>query len=362
MPTNDFLAFATGGGANVESQVNYAADPLLGTGNMAGVAVAAFNNKALRQANWVASQFAQLIANQTQTNVVDNAVSAQFLAQLDAAILPLPSIYTYLNTGSGTYNLPVVFFIASGNATAAATYTNNGNTFTVSTTISAGTQLTCTGDGAPLTSGTLTKASGTGDATITFYAYRAATKLHVRMAGDGGGGGGSGTSNGTSGGNGTGTTFGAQLSASGGTGATRGGGTAGGTATLGTVANGFTLTGGSGSGGGANSTSANTNQGGVGGTNSLGGAGQGGAFGQSGGAGVTNTGAGGGGGGESSGVTSQEAGGGGGAGGYIDAFILTPPWTHAYAVGAGGIAGVAGTSGKTGGAGASGMIFVDASF
>lgn len=63
------------------------------------------------------------------------------------------------------------FTVTSANATAGATYTNNGHTYTVTSTIVSGTTLLATGDGGvPLTSGTLTKASGTGDATITFSA------------------------------------------------------------------------------------------------------------------------------------------------------------------------------------------------
>lgn len=62
------------------------------------------------------------------------------------------------------------FTVTSANATAGATYTNNSKTFTVVTTIASGTTLVCTGTGAPSSSGTLTKASGTGDATITFSA------------------------------------------------------------------------------------------------------------------------------------------------------------------------------------------------
>lgn len=63
-----------------------------------------------------------------------------------------------------------VFTVTSANATAGATYTNNLQTFTVLSTISSGTTLVTTGTGAPLSSGTLTKASGTGDTTITFTA------------------------------------------------------------------------------------------------------------------------------------------------------------------------------------------------
>ncbi len=61
-----------------------------------------------------------------------------------------------------------LFVIASANATIGATYTNNGITFTVVATIAAGLQLKCTGAGAPTSVGTLTKTSGTGDATISF--------------------------------------------------------------------------------------------------------------------------------------------------------------------------------------------------
>jgi len=62
------------------------------------------------------------------------------------------------------------FVVTSANATVGATYTNNGKTFTVVSTIAAGTTLICTGTGDPASSGTLTKASGTGDSTITFSA------------------------------------------------------------------------------------------------------------------------------------------------------------------------------------------------
>jgi hypothetical protein len=62
------------------------------------------------------------------------------------------------------------FTVTSASATVGATYTNNGYTFTVLATISGGTTLLCSGTGNPLASGTLTKAIGTGDATITFSA------------------------------------------------------------------------------------------------------------------------------------------------------------------------------------------------
>lgn len=60
------------------------------------------------------------------------------------------------------------FTVTSANATAGDVYTNNGNLFTVETTIAGGTLLTCSSSGAPTSTGTLTKSSGSGDATITF--------------------------------------------------------------------------------------------------------------------------------------------------------------------------------------------------
>jgi hypothetical protein len=62
------------------------------------------------------------------------------------------------------------FTVTSANATAAAVYSDaNGNLWTVVATISGGTTLVLTSaSGTPPASGTLTKVSGTGDATITY--------------------------------------------------------------------------------------------------------------------------------------------------------------------------------------------------
>lgn len=62
------------------------------------------------------------------------------------------------------------FTISSGNATLGATYTNNGNTYTVAKTVAAGLSVIMAGPAAPTASGTLTKSAGTGDASLTFSA------------------------------------------------------------------------------------------------------------------------------------------------------------------------------------------------
>lgn len=77
---------------------------------------------------------------------------------------------TYYRAGQQAVLQTYTFTVTSANATVGATYTNNTQTFTVIGTIAAGTTLVCNGTGAPTASGTLTKASGTGDATITFSA------------------------------------------------------------------------------------------------------------------------------------------------------------------------------------------------
>jgi hypothetical protein len=78
---------------------------------------------------------------------------------------------------------PVTFTVSSANATAGAVYTNNGQSFTVQSTIAGGTTLVTNGSGLPLLSGTLTKTSGTGDATITFSAYSALSLLDDALSG-----------------------------------------------------------------------------------------------------------------------------------------------------------------------------------
>lgn len=205
--------------------------------------------------------------------------------------------------------------------------------------------------------------SGSGNYTTGLLGC-APSYIRVRMCGGGGGGGGAGTNDGGTGGTGGTTTFGTSLltcvGGTGGSGASTAGGQpaggAGGTATVASPAIGLALTGGGGMFGVNNNGTAEVSWGGMGGQNPFGGAGAG-AFATTGVAGTANTGAGGQGGGTATG--NIEGGGGGGAGGWIDAIILNPYSTYAYAVGAGGNVGAAGTGGNAGGAGGSGRITVE---
>lgn len=208
-----------------------------------------------------------------------------------------------------------------------------------------------------LTAPTVQKfASGSG----TYTTPTSPSPLYIKVTVVGGGAGGTGS--GTSAGNGAGgttSTFGSSLlTANGGNAATyQGTGGTGGSATITTSSTVLQIiadTGGSGQGGGQ-STQFQT--GGMGGSNARGGAGAGGAPTQVGMPAIVNTGGGGGGAGTNG---AYQSGYGSGAGGYLQAYIISPSSTYSYAVGGGGSGGAAGGSnGAAGGAGGSGIIIVE---
>jgi hypothetical protein len=269
-----------------------------------------------------------------------------------------PTVQTF-TSGTGTYNKDYTFVCSSCSATVGATYTNNSVTFTVYATVASANLVVMSGNGAPLTSGTLTKASGTGDSTIAFSGALSPLYLHIKMMGGGGGGGGGGTAAGGNGTAGNNTTFGTGTAAGGAAGNARaGGGGSGGAATLGTGWLGLGIPGGSGGSGFANNNVTTFVTGGMGGSSALGGAGKAGLNATAGTNGATNSGAGGGGGGSNT-TAGGNGGDGGGSGAYIDAVITSPSATYSYAVGGTAGAGTAGTNGTGGGIGAAGIIVVE---
>lgn len=311
--------------------------------------------------------------------------------QNPAASTPLvPSVTSLLSTGAQT---GYFFTVTSANATVGATYLNNGVTYTVLSTLAAGTSLFVSGTGT-LTGSTLTKASGTGDNTITFSnsqnlaTYTTPTGpaplyLKIKMvAGGAGGGGGSRNASGGNGGVGLPSLFGANLLIAN-PGSGGGSGLVGSSATGGIGGAGISnspaiklvaVSGGNGTGGFLSEATTTTANGGSGGSSALGGNGGGGNSeagaipGIAGTSGQANTG-GGGGGGTAAGAAGASgrgtSGGGGGAGGYVEAIIGTPSTTYFYSVGSGGAAGIgnsSGTDGSNGGSGGSGQIIVEAHF
>jgi hypothetical protein len=86
-----------------------------------------------------------------------------------------PNAYIQRGQGIGyqfTVFSGISFTVTAANATIGAVYSQGGNNFTVTATIVGGLVLTTTSTALPsATSGTLTKVSGGGDATITYTAY-----------------------------------------------------------------------------------------------------------------------------------------------------------------------------------------------
>lgn len=277
-----------------------------------------------------------------------------------------PTVQKFLSTGTTTGYL---FTITSATLVSGDTYTNNGNTYTILNSGSSTLAYT-SGASAPTSSGTLTRASGSGPSILTFSASQAMATyttpspaplyIRVRMVGGGGGGGGSSNNNsgGGTGGAGSLSVFGSSLLVATGGGGGPGGGFGGGgaTASLGSGPIGLALGGGAGGSSGANLTGAPAGANGA--SSPFGGEGGGGPDGNDGIAAIANTGSGGGGAGTVNNTTVGNAAG-GGAGGFIDALITSSlSSTYYYSVGTGGAGGTAGTSGHTGGAGGSGLVEV----
>lgn len=283
-----------------------------------------------------------------------------------------PIIQNY-SAGSGTHNRAYAFIISSGSATAGATYTNNGVTYTVFSTVSSATLVYMTGSGSPASSGTLTKTSGTGDSTLTFSQAKTPLYYRIRMVGAGGGGSGAGTASGGNGSSGSAATTwnvaggAAFLTANAGSPGTftQSQGGNGGSATISSPAYGLAFTGNGGQGYHNSLTSGAATFGGA--------AGGAGCFSSGSGAivsantsGVVQTnqaGSGSGGAGAANGTTGAVnfQGTGGGAGGCIYAIVPSPAAQNDYVVATGGAGGSAGTNGgsSTGGAGGDGLISVE---
>lgn len=82
----DFKPFATGGGANVESQPAYEADPLLATGNQPGIARSNFVNKALRQGTFPTAAISTFMTEELNELVIDDGNLANYEDQFKRAI------------------------------------------------------------------------------------------------------------------------------------------------------------------------------------------------------------------------------------------------------------------------------------
>jgi hypothetical protein len=86
MATTDFLPVATSGGANVDSQADFAGSSYQLDGFVAGIAQPTQANKIWRQASMIAAALTTAINNVTGENVVDDGNLATLTAQIQLLI------------------------------------------------------------------------------------------------------------------------------------------------------------------------------------------------------------------------------------------------------------------------------------
>lgn len=87
MPTNDFLPFAIGVSANVDTQAAYAArTAIIANGQSSGVVPSVLLNKINRQPSVIANVVAQYICDQSGLDALDNGSPSTLLANLKTAI------------------------------------------------------------------------------------------------------------------------------------------------------------------------------------------------------------------------------------------------------------------------------------
>jgi len=121
----------------------------------------------------------KVVLNATQNFISGNLLGPVFLA--DNPVINTAQVRLLYNVGK--VDNTFTFTVTTASATAGAVYTNGYYNYTVSTTLSAGTTLVCSGNGFMGTSGTLTKVSGTGDTTIS---YSACVFVAISVSSDGG--------------------------------------------------------------------------------------------------------------------------------------------------------------------------------
>ena len=87
---NDFLPFATAGGANVIDQATYAGSPVVPAGFSSGIADSRYLNKVWRQSSFIASCLAQYMANTLGVAILDDGNVATMLTHIAAVLGNLP--------------------------------------------------------------------------------------------------------------------------------------------------------------------------------------------------------------------------------------------------------------------------------
>lgn len=136
MATTDILPFATAGGANVESQASYAADPTTAAGYGSGILPSQKLNKVLRQSAFMAAGLANWMVG-LGINVPDDGNLSTLVSNITAAIAASSTgKYFTGGTTTGSANAQVLtpvspsgFTFVAGNLVAfTAGFTNTGAT------------------------------------------------------------------------------------------------------------------------------------------------------------------------------------------------------------------------------------------
>lgn len=120
MPTVQFVPFATAVGANIDPPADYIILPVVQTGVQPGIASSKLNNNSIRQATFMAAALANVIANLTGSDVLDDGNLNAMVALLTETI-SLGSVVqpTRIQTASGAFVTAVVDSYIGLNRTAA---------------------------------------------------------------------------------------------------------------------------------------------------------------------------------------------------------------------------------------------------
>lgn len=113
---------------------------------------------------WSYVLLGELLTSTGKVGISDNGI--------EVAIVDGDNMYAYAFEEKSILPQAYRFTTSPANATVGSVYQNNAFSFTVLSTITAGTILMTTGSGGPTPSGTLTLDSGTGDATITYSSFQ----------------------------------------------------------------------------------------------------------------------------------------------------------------------------------------------
>lgn len=123
MATNDFLTFCPNdSGTNLPTQSVYSASTTRTSGNQPGIASSQINNKAIRQANVISSQFAQAVSDLTGNDMLDDGDLTAILASIKEAISSGVPIGTIISAGFAT--APAGYLFCDGSVVSRTTYAN----------------------------------------------------------------------------------------------------------------------------------------------------------------------------------------------------------------------------------------------